>query len=121
MGLARHLMVRTGLAQLIDPRRFQADLRTHGRVRAEWRLWYAWEEHWKLAARHWDRSSPYDGAVDLFWADATPSADATMGWGPLVADLQIHRFAGDHEGILEPRGAAELAKVLRARIDDLLA
>lgn len=120
-GLARHLMVRTGLAQLIDPRRFQADLRTHGRVRAEWRLWYAWEEHWKLAARHWDRSSPYDGSVDLFWADATPSADATMGWGPLVADLQIHRFAGDHEGILEPRGAAELAKVLRARIDDLLA
>ena len=28
-----------------------------------------------------------------------------MGWGPLVRDIRIHRFAGHHEGILEPSGA----------------
>ena len=60
-GTARHLMVRSGLARVVDPVRFQADLRAHGRVRPEWRLWYAWEEHWKLAARAWDRSRTFDG------------------------------------------------------------
>jgi amino acid adenylation domain-containing protein len=119
-GAARHLMVRTGLARVIDPLRFRADLRREGRVRPEWRLWYAWEEHWKLAAKAWDRASSYDGRMDLFWADDTASADATMGWGPLVSDLAIHRFPGDHEGLLEPRGAEELARTLRVAIDERL-
>ncbi len=118
-GAARHLMVRSGLARLVDPFRFRADLRTDGRVRPDWRLWYAWEEHWKLAARHWDRTSTYPGRVDLFWADGSASADATMGWADLVGDLRIHRFPGDHEGILEPRGAASLARVLRRALGEL--
>ena len=120
-GALRHLMVRTGVSRLVDPLRFAADLRRSGRVRPEWRLWYAWEEHWRLAARAWDRTSPWPDALDLFWADATPSSDATMGWGPLVADLRIHRFAGDHLGILEPRGAVALGSALRTVLDARLA
>src|SRR5690606_8702870 len=53
---ARHLSLRTGVARRIDRFRFAADLRRHGRIRPEWRLWYAWEEHWKLATKAWDRS-----------------------------------------------------------------
>jgi amino acid adenylation domain-containing protein len=117
-GAARHLMVRSGVARVVDPLRFRADLRRTGRIRPEWRLWYAWEEHWRLAARAWDRANTYDGIVDLFWADDTPSADATLGWGPQVGELRIHRFAGDHLGILEPRGAPALAKALRAALDE---
>jgi amino acid adenylation domain-containing protein len=117
LGAARHLMVRSGLARVVDPVRFRADLRRHGRIRPQWRLWYAWEEHWQLATKRWNRANTYDGRVDLFWADDTPSSDATLGWGPLVADLEVHRFAGDHMGILEPRGAPQLAAALRASLD----
>jgi thioesterase domain-containing protein len=119
-GFARHLMVRSGAARVVDPLRFKADLRRDGRVRPEWRLWYAWEEHWKLAAQAWQRNSTYDGTVDLFWANDTGSADATMGWGPLVEELHIHRFQGDHLGLLEPRGAGQLAAALRAVLDQRL-
>ncbi|HMT26032.1 MAG TPA: hypothetical protein PKD07_17020, partial [Microthrixaceae bacterium] len=87
----------------------------------EWRLWYAWNEHWRLAAKHWNRTSPYRGRIDLFWADDTPSADSTMGWKPLVDQVVIHRFAGDHEGILEPRGAAHLAAALADALEDAVA
>ncbi len=117
---ARHFMVRSGIARLVDPWRFQADLRTHGRIRPEWRLWYAWEEHWKLAAKGWDRGATYPGRMRLFWGSESASADATMGWEPLVGELIIDRFAGDHIGVLEPRGAEHLAKVLRAAIDEEL-
>jgi hypothetical protein len=117
-GLARHLMVRTGIAEAIDPFRFRLELHRTGRIRPEWRLWYAWEQHWRLAAHAWDRASPYPGRLDLFWADDTGSTDSTMGWGGLVDDLVIHRFAGDHEGTLEPRGAAALAATLRQVLDE---
>jgi thioesterase domain-containing protein len=117
LGLARHLMVRTGLAEAIDPIRFRRELRRTGRIRPEWRLWYAWEQHWRLAAHAWDRASAYPGALDLFWADDTGSSDSTMGWAGLVDDLRIHRFPGDHEGTLEPRGAAALARTLREVLD----
>ena len=117
-GALRHAMVRCGLARVVDPYRFEADLRRDGRVRADWRLWYAWEQHWQLAARGWDRSSTYPGGIDLFWADESASADATMGWAPLVDDVRIHRFPGDHLGILEPTGAAALAESLRLALDD---
>jgi thioesterase domain-containing protein len=113
----RHLMVRSGVAARVDPFRFELDLRRNGRVRPEWRLWYAWEEHWRLAAKAWSRSNTYNGRVDLFWAEESPSADATMGWGDLVDDLRIHRFSGEHFGVLEPRGAAGLAKALRVELD----
>ena len=117
-GALRHAMVRTGLARVVDPYRFEADLRRDGRVRPDWRLWYAWEQHWQLAARGWDRTSTYSGAIDLFWADESASSDATMGWAPLVDDVRIHRFPGDHLGILEPTGAPVLAESLRLAIDD---
>jgi thioesterase domain-containing protein/acyl carrier protein len=121
LGAARHLTLRTGLARRIDRRRFAADLRRTGRVRPEWRLWYAWEEHWRLAVKAWDRSRPYDGEVDLFWADQTGATDATMGWGDLVSDLNIHRFPGFHDDLLETEGAPALADVLDAVIRDRLA
>lgn len=114
---ARHLMVRSGVSRVVDPLRFQLDLRRKGQVRPEWRLWYAWEEHWKLAAQQWDRTRPYGGRMDLLWAEQTGSSDATMGWGRLVDDLRINRYVGDHEGTLEPRGADSLAKALRPLID----
>ena len=116
-AFARHVMVRSGVARVVDPIRFRIDLARTGRVRPEWRLWYAWEEHWRLAARRWDRTRSYDGPVHLFWATDTASADATMGWGPLTDDLEVVRFDGDHEGILEPRGAAALARALRPVLD----
>ena len=119
-GAARHLMVRTGLFRWIDPIRFRADLQRQGRIRPEWRLWYSWEEHWKLAATAWDRTRPYEGRLDLLWADESPASDATMGWGPLVGELEIRRFGGDHIGVLEERGAALLGPVLRDAIDQQL-
>lgn len=117
LGTARHLMVRSGAARLVDPLRFKADIGRHGAVRKEWRLWYAWEEHWKIAAKGWDRSSTYPGRLDLFWASGSGATDGTMGWGPLVGDLEIHRFTGDHETTLDASGAPALATMLRAAID----
>jgi thioesterase domain-containing protein/acyl carrier protein len=117
-GFARHLMVRSGLAQWIDPVRFRLEIMRTGRVRPEWRLWYAWDQHWRLAARAWDRATPYPGRLDLFWANESPSADATMGWSGRVGEVAVHRFDGDHEGVLEPRGAPAMARVLRAAIDE---
>lgn len=114
---ARHWMVRSGVAAKVDPKRFARDLQTHGSVRPEWRLWYAWDEHWKLAAKAWDRGHTYDGRVELFWAADTPAVDDTMGWAPLVRTVDVTRFLGDHDGILEPRGAAALAEVIRGSID----
>ena len=116
-GALRHAMVRTGVSRFVDPVRWKLDLSRHGRVRPEWRLWYAWEEHWRMAAESWDRTSPWPGRMDLFWASDTPSSDATMGWGPLVGDLRIHHFDGDHMGILEPAGAQTLGAALRRVVD----
>lgn len=119
-GAARHLSLRTGAARHIDAVRFAADLKRDGRVRPEWRLWYAWEEHWKLATKAWDRSYTYDGRVDLLWASETGSTDATMGWGPLVSDLHIHRFEGFHDDLLEEKDAPALGAALRTVLDDTL-
>ncbi len=119
-GALRHVMVRTGVSRVVDPLRWKLDLARKGRVRPEWRLWYAWEEHWRLAAESWDRTSSWPGRMDLFWASDTPSSDATMGWGPLVGDLRIHHFDGDHMGILEPAGAQALGAALRTVMDAVL-
>ena len=121
VGFARHLTLLTGLARYGDRLRFAADLRRHGRVRPEWRLWYAWEEHWKLASKAWDRTNRYPGRVDLFWAGLTGSTDGTMGWGPLVDDLHIHRFDGFHDDLLEEKGAPAVGAVLRAQLDAAIA
>ncbi|MFM7068441.1 MAG: AMP-binding protein, partial [Actinomycetes bacterium] len=118
-GALRHLMVRSGVSRLVDPVRWKRELAQKGRVRPEWRLWYAWEEHWRLAAKAWDRTTRWAGRMDLFWASDTPSADATMGWGSLVDDLRIHRFAGDHMGVLEPAGAPLLGSSIRAVLDEM--
>jgi amino acid adenylation domain-containing protein len=120
-GAARHLTLRTGLARPIDSVRFAADLRRDGRIRPEWRLWYAWEEHWKLATKAWDRGNTYDGRVDFLWASQTGSTDGSMGWGDLVDDLHIHRFEGFHDDLLEERGAPALGAALRSVLDDRMA
>jgi amino acid adenylation domain-containing protein len=117
LGFVRHLTLRSGLARYADRVRFAADLRRHGRVRPEWRLWYAWEEHWRLAAKAWDRSYTYDGPLDLFWASDTGSDDSTMGWQHLVPDVRIHRFPGFHEGLLEETGAPAVAAAVRPALD----
>lgn len=119
LAAARHLTLRTGAARRIDAVRFASDLRRHGRVRPEWRLWYAWEEHWALATKAWDRTKPYDGRLDLLWASLTGSTDGSMGWDPLVSDLRIHRFEGFHDHLLEEAGAPAVAAVLREIIDEL--
>ncbi|MFN8016881.1 MAG: AMP-binding protein [Acidimicrobiales bacterium] len=116
-GFLRHWSIRTGASRPVDQLRFDADLRAHGRVRPEWRLWYAWEEHWKLASKAWDRTYRYDGPVHLFWASLTGSVDGTLGWGPLVDDLHIHHFDGFHDDLLEPAGAPGLAAALRPVLD----
>lgn len=120
-GAARHLMVRTGVARVVDPLRFREDLRRRGNVRPEWRLWYAWEQHWKLAATSWNRAHTYGGHLDLFWADQSASTDSSMGWGPLVAGLDIHRIPGQHERLLDEQGATGLARSLRATLDRSIA
>lgn len=117
LGALRHIEVRLGIHRLVDPLRFASDIRRIGRVRPEWRLWYAWEQHWKMAARQWDRTMSCPVRLDLLWAEESGSADATMGWGQLVDRVEVHRFSGDHEGILEPRGAPQMAAALRAAID----
>ena len=119
-GAARHAMVRSGMYRYVDPLRFRLDLREHGRVRPEWRLWYAWEEHWRLGVKSWDRTRGYDGRMDLLWASLTGSTDNSMGWSPVVPDLHIHRFDGFHDELLEEVGAPGLAAALRAVIDDRL-
>lgn len=121
LGALRHLTLRTGLARHLDKYRFRADIAKVGRVRPEWRLWYAWEEHWRLAVRAWDRTKRFDGTVHLLWADETASADSTMGWGPLVADLRIERFDGNHHALLEEHGVAPLAATLRSVLDAAIA
>jgi amino acid adenylation domain-containing protein len=119
-GFARHVMVRSGLARVIDPWRFRFDLRMRGRVRPEWRLWYAWELHWRLASRHWDRRWSYPGVIDLFWADSTASNDSTMGWGPLVGGVRVHRVPGEHEQLLDRGAAGPFAASIRRAIDGRL-
>lgn len=117
---ARHMMVRTGVSRVVDPVRFELDLKRKGVVRPEWRLWYSWEEHWKLLARHWGQSGGYPGSIDLFWATETASSDATMGWDPMTADLRVHIFSGDHFGVLEERGADSLAAALETAIAETI-
>lgn len=119
-GAARHLMVRTGVARVVDPLRFREDLRRRGNVRPEWRLWYAWEQHWRLAARGWNRAHTYGGHLDLFWADRSASTDSSMGWSPLVGALHIHRIPGEHERLLDEQGAIGLAASLRRTLDRTL-
>jgi acyl-coenzyme A synthetase/AMP-(fatty) acid ligase/thioesterase domain-containing protein/acyl carrier protein len=121
VGLARHAMVRSGLYRVVDPVRFRADIWAHGRVRPEWRLWYAWEEHWKLGVRSWDRTRRYDGRMDLMWASRTGSTDNSLGWGAYVPDLHIHRFDGFHDHLLEEKDSPRLGAALRAVLDDRIA
>lgn len=119
-SFARHLSLRTGLARRVDAVRFALDLRRRGRVRPEWRLWYAWEQHWRLATRAWDRTKPYPGRLDLFWASLTGSTDGTMGWGPLVDDLRIWRYEGFHDHLLEESGSPALAAAMRPVLDAVI-
>ena len=91
-------------------------LRRHGRVPARHRLWYAYQKHWELVGPSW-AGAPYEGEVTLFWSDDTASADATMGWGALGADVEIHRIAVGHEQIMDEREVHHLADPLRQELD----
>jgi hypothetical protein len=58
--------------------------------------------------------APYDGEIELFWCDETASADATMGWGALGAQVNVHRIAADHERVLDEDQVLHLATPLGA-------
>jgi thioesterase domain-containing protein len=59
--------------------------------------------------------------MDLLWASQTGSTDNSLGWGPYVPDLHIHRFDGFHDDLLEEKDAPKLGAALRAVIDARLA
>ncbi|HXM57570.1 MAG TPA: alpha/beta fold hydrolase, partial [Candidatus Dormibacteraeota bacterium] len=55
---------------------------------------------------------PYDGALTLIRAAASPPAD--MAWEPFArGGVTVHVVAGDHHGILRPPHVDETAAVLR--------
>jgi thioesterase domain-containing protein len=80
------------------------------------RLWYAHQTHWKLVGPSW-RGAPYDGEIVLFWSEQTASADATMGWAELGAEVEIHRISVDHERVLDEDQVEQLATPLRGVLD----
>jgi len=90
--------------------------RRHGRIPPRHRLWYAYQVHWDLVGPSW-QGAAYDGRITLFWSEDTASADATMGWGPLGAEVEIHRIAVAHERIMDEDQVGHLAAPLRAAID----
>jgi thioesterase domain-containing protein len=91
-------------------------LRRTGRIPPRHRLWYAYQKHWDLVGPSW-QGAPYDGAITLFWSEDTASADATMGWGALGADVTIHRIPVGHEEIMDEHEVHHLAGPLRAAVD----
>jgi len=106
----------SGLRHRLFPVAWRWQLRRHGTIPPRHRLWYAYQTHWDLVGPSWT-GAPYDGEIVLFWSEDTASADATMGWGPLGATLDIHRIPVDHERIMDEDRVAHLAEPLRRVID----
>lgn len=79
------------------------------------RLWFAWWSHWHLVGPQW-APAPYDGRIDLFWAETTVGTDATMGWGATGAEVVVHPIPGRHEDLLRPPSLDDIAAGLRARL-----
>jgi amino acid adenylation domain-containing protein len=119
-ALPRYLLYNSRLRHRVLPVAWRWQLRDGGRIPPQYRLWYAHQTHWKLVGPSW-RGAPYDGEIVLFWSEATGSADATMGWAPLGATVEIHRIAADHERILDRDQVQHLAAPLREVLDGLAA
>ena len=109
-------------AAIVDPLRFRSDLRRHGRVRPEWRLWYAWEEHWKLAAT---RLGPHrratTGGSTCSGRDAPGRPTPRWAGARSSATCSIHRF--ERAGATttrswRPAAPRRSAPCLRSVIDD---
>lgn len=84
-------------------------------VRPAERLWFAWWSHWHLVGPQWV-PAPYDGRIDLFWAETTIGTDATMGWGATGAEVAVHPVPGRHEDLMRPPSLDDIAAGLRARL-----
>jgi len=113
-----HLLLRSGLDRFTDPLQFGLDLRRTDRIHPGRRTAYSWRTHWQLGRRYpWDGRT-YAGDMTLFWADATASADATMGWGAIVqGDLEIVRISVLHDEVMKEEAASQLGGPLRAALD----
>lgn len=81
----------------------------------EQRLWFAWWSHWQLVGPRW-APAPYDGRIDLFWAETTEATDDTMGWGATGADVVVHRIPGRHEDLLRPPSLDVIGAGFRTRL-----
>lgn len=84
-------------------------------IAPEERLWFAWWSHWHLVGPGW-APAPYDGRIDLFWAETTEATDATMGWGATGAEVVVHRIPGRHEDLLRPPSLGAIGEGLRTRL-----
>jgi amino acid adenylation domain-containing protein len=111
-ALGPYLVYNSRLRHRLLPLAWRRQLRRGGRIPPRHRLWYAHQTHWKLVGPSW-QGAPYDGEVVLFWSEQTASADATMGWAALGADVEIHRIAVDHERVLDADQVQHLATPLR--------
>ncbi len=84
-------------------------------IAPEERLWFAWWSHWHLVGPQW-APAPYDGRIDLFWAETTEATDDTMGWGATGAEVVVHRIPGRHEDLLRPPSLDAIGAGLRTRL-----
>ncbi|HEY6321925.1 MAG TPA: amino acid adenylation domain-containing protein, partial [Thermoanaerobaculia bacterium] len=71
-----------------------------------------------LAALRTYRPGGYDGRIELLRAAAmaSPSVDATFGWGALAAGCQVHWVDGDHYSLLRGSGVERVAALLADRL-----
>ncbi|MEL7206829.1 MAG: thioesterase domain-containing protein, partial [Actinomycetota bacterium] len=113
---ARYLAFHSRHRRRLHDVTWRRELRRDGRIPADQRLWYAYETHWGLVGPSWSGAA-YDGPLTLFWSDETGATDGTMGWGPLVGELDIHRVSAGHEQLLDPPAVGVVAEELRARLD----
>jgi hypothetical protein len=120
--VAPYAVFNSRLRHRLLPLAWRWQQRRGGRVPPRHRLWYAHQTHWKLVGPSWV-GAPYDGDLVLFWSEHTASADATMGWGALGAQVEIHRIAVDHERVMDEDEVHHLAEPLRTVLDrgDVLA
>ncbi|MBL8774601.1 MAG: hypothetical protein JNK12_01665 [Acidimicrobiales bacterium] len=106
---------RLWLNRWVLPRRWRRRARQGGSVPADQRLWFAWWSHWHLVGPDW-APSPYDGRIDLFWAETTEGTDATMGWGRTGAEVVVHPVPGRHESLMDPPAVDHIGVGLRTRL-----
>jgi thioesterase domain-containing protein len=70
------------------------------------------------------RMTAYDGVIDLFRVKTRLNYlddRVYLGWKPFAKDVKIHEIPGDHRTFLMPPNDRELAKILRAILDERFA